>query len=421
MGRGDRRHSRAAFKSQSNAHDRAIFMTAHISPPISPAIDLTRRAEAAARVAAEAAEDVDRRARFPAEAFAALRSEQLMSIMVPSELGGEDAAVSDVVDICYVLGRACASTAMIFAMHQIMAAILVRHARDSAWHRRLLRRLASEQLLLASSTTDGIGGGDLRASTCAVVADGSRIGLMKNAAVMSYGTEADAIVTTARRSPDAAAGDQVLVALAKDDYRLERNVAWDALGMRGTCSAGFQLVAQGTAAQVLPEPYQAILAQSMMPIAHLTWSGVWSGVAAGAVERARRFLRTAARRSGGQLPPGAAHLTRATATLRTLRGLVASELNRFEAVAGSPDALEALDFQAAMGLLKVSASELAVATVMSALQACGLTGYRNDGEFSLARPLRDILSSTIMINNDRILANAANAAMLAEVPARLRT
>ena len=45
-------------------------------------------------------------------------------------------------------------------------------------------------------------------------------------------------------------------------------------------------------------------------------------------------------------------------------------------------------------------------------RACGLSGYRNDGEFSVARHLRDVLSAPIMINNDRILANAASATML---------
>ena len=67
--------------------------------------------------------------------------------------------------------------------------------------------------------------------------------------------------------------------------------------------------------------------------------------------------------------------------------------------------LESVDFQTGINLLKVNASELAVATVMSAMQACGLSGYRNDSEFSLGRHLRDILSSPIMISNDRILAN----------------
>ena len=48
------------------------IMTAHISPPISPVVaDMTRRAEIAAAAAAAAADDVDRQARFPAEAFAA--------------------------------------------------------------------------------------------------------------------------------------------------------------------------------------------------------------------------------------------------------------------------------------------------------------------------------------------------------------
>jgi acyl-CoA dehydrogenase len=397
-------------------------MTAHVALlSISPAgADLARRTDFVAEAAAAHADSVDRQARFPTEAVATLRAERLMSILVPADLGGEGGSIGDVVDICYALGRACASTAMIFAMHQIMVAILVRHGRDSAWHQGLLRRICAEQWLIASSTTDGMGGGDLRASACAVTPAGERISLRKDATVMSYGAEADAILTTARRAPDAPAADQVLVALAHGDYRLDRTVTWDALGMRGTCSAGFMLVAEGEPEQVVPVPYQRIHAQSMMPVAHLTWSGVWSGVAAGAVERARAFLRTAARRSGGQLPPGAAHLTRATASLRTLRSMVASHLQRFEAMAGREEELETLEFQAAMSLVKVNASELALATVMSALQACGLAGYRNDGEFSVTRHLRDILSAPIMINNDRILANAANAALLVEVPNRLR-
>ena len=395
-------------------------MTARISPPFLPSPgDLKQRAGAAAAAAAAHADAVDRAARFPCEAFAAARAERLLSLLVPVELGGEGASVSDVVDVCYVLGRACASTGMVFAKHQIMVAILVRHAFGSDWHRRMLRRLSAEQWLLASSTTEGTGGGDLRASACAVRLAGGRMSLEKNATVMSYGAEADAILTTARRAPDGAASDQVLVALLKNDYRLERLSGWDALGMRGTCSAGFVLKASGEPEQVLPTPYQEIHARSMLLIAHLTWSGVWSGVAAGAVERARAFLRNA-RRGGGQLPPGAAHLTRATASLQTLRALVAAALQRYEAAAERPEELDSLGFQTAMNLLKANASEIALATVMSALQACGLAGYRNDGEFSISRPLRDILSASIMINNDRILANAAGAPLLFDIPALLR-
>jgi len=396
----------------------AFPMTAQGIAAQSCSTDLKLRAKIASAEAAKYADAVDRDARFPAEAFAAARTQRLLDILVPADLGGEGANVSDMVDVCYVLGRACASTAMIFAMHQIMVAILVRHARDSPWHRRLLRRLSTEQLLLASSTTEGQGGGDLRASACAVERAGSRMALAKSATVVSYGAQAGGMLTTARRSADAPASDQVLVAFVKEDYQLERMVDWDALGMRGTCSAGFMLKGAGHINQVLSESYQQIHTQTMMPVAHLTWSAVWSGLAAAAVDRARRFVRNAARHASGQLPPGAAHLTRATSSLRTLRAIVASALQRFETTERAE--LESLDFQTAMNLLKVNASELAIATVMSCVQACGLSGYRNDGEFSVARHVRDVLSSSIMISNDRILANAASASMLIEVPHLLR-
>ena len=76
--------------------------------------------------------------------------------------------IHDVTEVCYTLGRACASTAMIFAMHQTKVACLIRHGTGSHWHEALMRRVASEQLLLASSTTEGQNGGNIRSSAAAV-------------------------------------------------------------------------------------------------------------------------------------------------------------------------------------------------------------------------------------------------------------
>ena len=124
------------------------------------------------KVAAAHADTVDRDARFPREAFEAARKARLLGLLVPTELGGDGGTVSDAAETCHALGRACASTGMVFAMHQIMVAILVRHGLGSAWHRGMLRDVAANQWLLASSTTEGTGGGDLRASACAVQVDG---------------------------------------------------------------------------------------------------------------------------------------------------------------------------------------------------------------------------------------------------------
>jgi acyl-CoA dehydrogenase len=342
-----------------------------------------------------------------------------MGIMVPQDLGGEGAAPSEVADVCYRLGRACASTGMIYAMHQTKVACLVRHGRGSSWHQHLLRRLSADQLLFASSTTEGQGGGNIRSSAAAVERTGSHIRLTRAATVISYGAEADAIITTARRSAQAASSDQVLVAFLKQDYVLEPTVTWDTLGMRGTCSAGFTLKGTGTVEQILPDPYERIHAETMTPIAHMLWASVWCGIAADAVERARTFIRTAARQANGTVPPGAAHFIRACSSLNVLRAMLASALTRYERAMNDAPTLISLDFQTAINLLKVEASELAVATVLAALRACGLSGYRNDSDFSIGRHLRDVLSSPIMINNDRILANMSSPALMSVVPGSL--
>ena len=123
---------------------------------------LAARARRVAQIAAKHAAVVDAEGRFPREAIDAAKAEGLMGVMVPARLGGEGASVSDVVDICYVLGGACASTAMIYAMHQVKVACVIRHGVGVEWHEDFLRRLTAEQLLVASSTTEGQGGGNVR-------------------------------------------------------------------------------------------------------------------------------------------------------------------------------------------------------------------------------------------------------------------
>lgn len=378
--------------------------------------DFTARARAAAEMARLNAAAVDAEARFPSQAFAEIRRQKLLGIQVPQALGGESANIAEIADVCYILGQACSSTGLIYAMHQIKMACIVRHARGSAAIERILSRIAAEQLLLASSTTEGQAGGNVRSSEAPIEHDGGEITLERKATVISYAVEADGVVTTARRAADAAASDQVLLILLKEHYTLERLQVWDTLGMRGTHSEGFTLRARAAADQILPEPYERIHAQTMVPFAHLLWGSVWAGIAAAAAGKAQGFIRHAARGANGQLPPGAPHFTQAVSTLRTLRGVLAANLRAYEAVMSDEKAVASLEFQAAITLTKVQASELAVAAVLSSLRACGLSGYRNDTEFTIGRLLRDVLSAPIMISNDRILANLAASSLMTPLP-----
>src|ERR1700681_1797967 len=145
---------------------------------------LLQRTASVAAAAAVEAEDVDRQARFPKAAIDAARDQKLLGAQIPLAFGGYGASMFDITDMCYALGRACSSTAMIFAMHQTKVACLVRHGAGSGWHEKLMRRVAVEQMLLASSTTEGQNGGNIRFSSAAVEHAGSEISLVRNATVI---------------------------------------------------------------------------------------------------------------------------------------------------------------------------------------------------------------------------------------------
>jgi acyl-CoA dehydrogenase len=375
------------------------------------------RARLAAETAAAHATAVDAGARFPSEAFAEIRKQRLLGMMVPAALGGEGAGLSELADVCFILGQACSSTGLIFAMHQIKMACIIRHYKGNPALERILRQIASSQLLLASSTTEGQAGGNVRASEAAVEHAGELVKLERKATVISYAMEADGIVTTARRAADAAASDQVLLVLLKKDYTLEKLQSWDTLGMRGTHSEGFTLVASAPAQQIMPEPYEKIHQQTMVPHAHILWGSVWTGIAAIATTKAQAFTRNALRASGGQMPPGAAHFTKAASSLRTMRGVLSSAMRSYQIAMADEKALGTLEFQSMITMTKVQVSELAQETVLSSLRACGLSGFRNDSEFSIGRHLRDVLSAPLMINNDRILANLAMTSVMTSLPA----
>jgi acyl-CoA dehydrogenase len=361
-------------------------------------------------VAGPAAPEVDREARFPVEAIDALRAVRLLSVLVPRHLGGAGASITQVAGVVEELGRHCASTSMIYAMHQIQIDCLVRHGRNEALQR-YLGEVAANELLLASATTELGVGGDVRTSVCAVERTGAGFRLQKNAPVISYGQHADGILATARATPDSPASDQVLVLCrAGDGMQLEPAGTWDTFGFRGTCSLGFLLTAEGDPTEILDDPYGDISAQTMLPTSHVLWSSVWLGLATGAVSLARRYVRAEARKKPGTTPPAATRLAELVGIHQQMSGLVHGTARRYQDARDDVDQLTSMSFAIAMNSLKVSASTMVVDIVQRALTICGMAGYREDSPYSMGRLLRDAHGAALMINNDRILGH--NAQML---------
>ncbi|TYC49282.1 acyl-CoA dehydrogenase [Rhodobacterales bacterium] len=371
------------------------------------ALSQTDRARRASKIAAEFADRVDAEARFPSEGMDALKAERLMGIMISPDMGGEGASLTEVADICAILGQACAATAMTYAMHQIQIASLSGYAVGSQWHEAFLKRICAEQLLIGSATSEAGIGGNLRNSLCAIEVDGDTARLTKDATVISYGEASDAIMVTSRRHADAAHSDQVATIFLKDQYTLERTSVWDTLGMRGTCSDGFIFKGEAPSEQILPRPFAEIAAQSMLAVSHLLWGSLWYGIAADAVARAQAFVKAAARKSPGQVPPGALRLAEASSLLQLVKSNVVAGLKQFDACKGDEDALNAMSFSVAMNNVKIGTSQTILTIINHCMLICGIAGYKNGTPFSLGRHLRDAHSAQLMISNDRILGNTS--------------
>lgn len=352
--------------------------------------------------AAPFAAEVDAESRFPRQAIEALRDDRQLSALVPPRLGGEGASIIEVAEATCRLAAHCASTAMVYAMHQLGVACLVRHGSNDLLESYLCELVAG-QFLLASATTELGTGGDVGSSICAVERSGGRYRLEKQAPVISYGEHADAVLATARRDPDSPPSVQVMVLCTPPGLILEPMSGWDALGFRGTCSSGFRLLAEGDEAAVLPAGFDVISAETNLPVSHILWSHVWLGLAGAALHKARTYVQTEARKRPGPLAGGAVRLAELDARYRQMAGLVRGAARRFDEIAEDRSSLSSLDYAVEMNALKVSASRLVVEVVGGALLICGMAGYREDSPLSMGRLLRDAYGAALMLNNDRLL------------------
>lgn len=183
------------------------------------------------RIAA-GAERADAEDRFVMENYALLKEAGLVEAGVPGELGGGGADVRELAAMLRVLGRACGSTALAFAMHTHQVAIPAwrwQHQKVAAVEP-LLRRVAAERIvLLSSGGSDWINGSGVARR----VEGGYRVSGRK---IFTSGAAAgDVLMTGAVLEEDGAR--QVLhfgAPMKAEGVRILDT--WHTLGMRGTGS-----------------------------------------------------------------------------------------------------------------------------------------------------------------------------------------
>jgi acyl-CoA dehydrogenase len=205
------------------------------------------------------------------------------------------------------------------------------------------------------------------------------------------------------------------VVTRRSQTTLEPTGTWDPLGMRGTCSPGYVVRAELPGEQILTAPFSSVMTQTMVPVSHLLWSHLWLGIATDAFDRARAFVRAAARQKPGEPVPAALKLSHVMRELSLLRAEVRGALEDFLAAdAEDREQLSTMAMALRFNNLKLAASEQAPRVCQGAMGVCGIVGFKNDTPFSIGRHLRDSMSAALMVANERLHQTNAGLLLIAK-------
>jgi len=166
---------------------------------------------------------------------------------------------------------------------------------------------------------------------------------------------------------------------------------------------------------VIPD-YADVFMRTALPLSSVLLSAVWVGIAEAAARRAHATVRTQARElrkaaSTGAPPPGALRLADLGVVLHQMREVLAGGTAAYERAKDTRE-VQTLRFSASMDNLKLSTSTLVIDVVQRAMAICGLSGYQNDSDSSIARLMRDAAAAPLMVNNDRALLAAAQTLLV---------
>ena len=254
-----------------------------MTSPLVTSIDVVQLARTLADEFRITAAELDRTASFPTANYARMREAGYLRAPVPVELGGLGCGMFTIARAQQQLARGCASTALAVNMHLFQ----VGFAADT-WCKShapgveaLLRRVASEGVVLASTTAEAIVAGDWTPSTTAQrVQSGYRVSGHKYFVSQAPGMNLVRVAAT-----DVDTGELLVLLIPADTPGVSVVDTWDTTGMRATASHDLVLndVAVPDAAVTLRAPPGAPMRQpdiaGVVTWAEVLMASVYLGVA----------------------------------------------------------------------------------------------------------------------------------------------
>ena len=336
------------------------------------------------RVAPRAAE-IDRTGEFPQDLRELLAAQDILALPFPEAFGGLDA---DLLTICLAieqLSRACATTGLILAVHEL-ASLPLLMAGTPEQQARWLPALASGEHLIAFALTEADAGSDVAAIRTRAVRDGDDYVLTGSKRFISQGSVADLITVFAVTDADPAASRHTrlscfIVEVPTPGFEVAR--LEHKMGLRGspTAELAFDGVRVPAANLIGAEGDGFGLAMRTFERSRPGIAAQAVGIAQGALDAATAYARD--RRQFGQrigdhqmVAAMLADMDAATESARQLLYKACTEID-----AGSPDAGRW------SAMCKLVAGDAAMRVTTDAVQVLGGYGYID--EFPVERMMRD--------------------------------
>ncbi len=343
--------------------------------------DWTGIASELGSVFAERAAAFDAQDRFVDANYGDLKRHQVLSMLIPAELGGGGASLAELCDLLRVIGGSCASTALALSMHQhLVAATVVRHKKGMPGAK-LLEKVAAKQLVLVSTgATDWVNSngsarpvdGGWRVSGRKVFGSGCPAG---DLLITSFATEGD---------PQGPGVIHCAVPLAQEG--VNRLDDWHTLGMRGTGSHAVVLkdvfVPAETVSLRRPRAEWHAAWDVVLGVAPPIYMAPYLGLAEAAAAQALAHARQKDRSLTAVLAAGQLENALTTAQL-AWRDMVR--------LAGNCDFVPGVDNSNAQLVRKTILTDAVKETVQRALELVGGAGFYNALPFE--RMWRDVQAS----------------------------
>jgi alkylation response protein AidB-like acyl-CoA dehydrogenase len=334
------------------------------------------------RVVPRAAE-IDRTATFPQDLRELLARQDILALPFPIEHGGLGGELLNVCLAVEQLSRACATTGLILAVHELGSLPIVL-AGTPEQQARWLPRLATGEWLIAFAMTEAEAGSDVTAARTRAVRDGDDYVITGSKRFISQGSVADLITVFAVTDPEASRHRRLsafIVEVPSDGFSVAR--IEHKMGLRGspTAELAFDGVRVPAANRIGEEGDGFDLAMRTFDRSRPAIAAQAVGIAQGALEAATAYARE--RRQFGQrigdFQQVGAMLADMDAQTEAARQLLYKACTEIEA--GAPDASR----WAAM--CKLVAGDAAMRVTTDAVQVMGGYGYID--EFPVERMMRD--------------------------------